>query len=570
VSSDGSVETDINSVLFFEETDYRVQAQSKLSDVDVSIWHRDKRVIRNIETIAGTKPSTAIGTVRFKQSIGLSTFVVVVGDRQVSATIEIFPIKLDYQADYEVMLNSVRDVDRLLSLRYFEDTFRSASLDDVADQQSLDWLAILRYQIEDLDKSLRYAESHPLDSLTASIGDLRADRIRRPDSLTRNAIRRRQGQGAVYEIDGIGAIRSNLPVPQITDTYDSAEHRWLARQLAVVARELRRLSDELAETARKLAVRAPLKSTATILQEISEIHSFELIVQGLQRLRIFQQSVNLDVPTNFTSLRLLSTSGYSQAYQSLMSLRMGLEALDGSVEISISRLGALYEVWCFVEVVRQLHEVADVIVMDQIGELLKETTLGRQLVKGRKLQLRFGLKDGRTVEVRYNSSYPGLTGTQYPDIVVSFLKDGWPELVVLLDAKYRLNLDDEAKKQFKIVPPPQDAIDALHRYRDAIVIRDPRAPIYVLKEPMPVLRPVVKGAALYPLPAAESHDYENSTLALAMSELGIGALPFLPGNTDIFKLWFTDLLNLSHAELGRHGPAFVGAEFRESNATKAV
>lgn len=543
---------------FFEETDYRVQAQSKIAGEDVTLWHRDRRLIKDIEKVTRASPPTITGRLRFRQSVGLSTFVVTVGENSMSATIEVFPIKLDYETDYREMVADVRSVDRLLALQYFEDTYRGATLEDVSDQHSLDWLSILRSLISDLEKSLIYAAEHPLDSLTTTIDHVRADRIRRPDSATRNAMFRGQGQGPLFHVQGIGAIHTDLPSPRIVDTYDSSEHRWLYRQLRNVLQELNRLEDELVKTVEGMSQRAQVKTTARINQEIAEIGVFIEVTTSLLRLSIFRDVSELALPANFSSIRLLSTSGYSQVYQALMSLRMGLESLEGGVEVSIDRLGKLYEIWCFTEVLKQLSKAGNVIAVDHMGHFMKDGTLGRTLVKGQRVQLSFALPDGRKIEVRYNSSYPGLTGTQYPDIVISFIKETWPEIIVLLDAKYQLNLDEEAKKQFGIVPPPQDAIDALHRYRDAVVIADPRSPIYVLKDPWAKVRPVVKGAALYPLPSAESENYSESRLARAMETLGIGGIPFLPGNTEIFEQWLTRLLAKPHNDLAQHGPNFVG------------
>lgn len=550
-----------SSPYFFEETDYRVQAQSKIAGEQVTLWHRDQRLIENIQEVQGASPPTVTGWLRFKQSIGLSTFVVAIGDHKLSVTIEVFPIKLDYEMDYREMVADVRSVDRLLSLQYFEDTFRGSNLGEVRDQHSLDWLSILRYLIDDLEKSLIYAEAHPLDSLTTTVEHVRVDRIRRSDSATRNAIFRGQGHGSLVHAEGIGAVRTDLPAIRTVDTYDSPEHRWLYRQLRNILQELSRLGDELSDAVEKMGARAPVKTTARISQEIAEISDFSEVISSLLRLSIFRDVSDVALPADFSSTRLLSTSGYSQVYQAIMSLRMGLEALEGSVEISVDRLGKLYEIWCFTEVLKQLSKTGNALYADEVGQFMKDSTLGRTLVKGRHLQLSFSLPDGRKIELRYNASYPGLTGTQYPDIVISFIKDDWPEIIVLLDAKYRLNLDKEARKQFDIVPPPQDAIDALHRYRDAIVIADPRSPIYVLKDPWSKIRPVVKGAALYPLPADESKDYAESRLAYAMKTLGIGAIPFLPGNTAIFEQWLTELLNTPHKNLAQHGPQFVGDIF---------
>ena len=98
-----------------------------------------------------------------------------------------------------------------------------------------------------------------------------------------------------------------------------------------------------------------------------------------------------------------------------------------------------------------------------------------------------------TVIISYNLEYPGLTGDQRPDIVLRFQHAGWPELIVVFDAKYRVDGSRNYVRRFGLPGPSQEAINALHRYRDAIVVSS---------EQRGLERPVVRGAALYPLNAS--------------------------------------------------------------------
>lgn len=143
------------------------------------------------------------------------------------------------------------------------------------------------------------------------------------------------------------------------------------------------------------------------------------------------------------------------------------------------------------------------------------------------------------------------TGEQRPDIVLRFRHDSWPDLVVVLDAKYRLDASDEYVKQYGSPGPPQDAVSALHRYRDAIVEETTAKDLE---------RPVVKGAALFPLNAHDSTDFPSSRLNEALDRLGIGALPFLPGNTGHVRSWLEQLLTMPPQKLAEPGPPSAGLE----------
>ncbi len=76
----------------------------------------------------------------------------------------------------------------------------------------------------------------------------------------------------------------------------------------------------------------------------------------------------------------------------------------------------------------------------------------------------------------------------------------------------------------------------LHRYRDAILERDPRVGDETLK------RTVVEGAVLFPLRPPEPGAFRGSPLWSALERLGIGALPFLPGETEYVREWLSRVL----------------------------
>lgn len=75
----------------------------------------------------------------------------------------------------------------------------------------------------------------------------------------------------------------------------------------------------------------------------------------------------------------------------------------------------------------------------------------------------------------------------------------------------------------------------------------------VTEMPSPV-RPVVRCAALFPLTMEETQAFEaDSQLYRSLDRLGIGALPFLPGNTFLAAEWLDRLLGLPSDELAWNG-----------------
>ncbi|QED29942.1 DUF2357 domain-containing protein [Microvenator marinus] len=166
------------------------------------------------------------------------------------------------------------------------------------------------------------------------------------------------------------------------------------------------------------------------------------------------------------SLTLQGRAGYSEVYRCWEELKLYFNVLDQGVAVGTKTIAQLYEVWCLLEVKRLL--------VDELG----------------------------FVETRQRVGC----------------------LFWLFDAKYRLNPDMEPDRV------PDDAINQMHRFRDAITRQ---------VGPGERVRPVVGAFALYPgffHQSAENmeavHPYFQE-----VDEVGIGAFPLLPSPDG--RAWLT-------------------------------
>ena len=92
-----------------------------------------------------------------------------------------------------------------------------------------------------------------------------------------------------------------------------------------------------------------------------------------------------------------------------------------------------------------------------------------------------------------------------------------------------------------MIAPPEDAINALYRYRDAIIRRS--------KE-----RTVVEAVAAFPANLDESLNYPNSRLREAIDSFGVGAIPFLPGNEKHMEDWLRSAMKRAGWETAARNP----------------
>jgi hypothetical protein len=148
-----------------------------------------------------------------------------------------------------------------------------------------------------------------------------------------------------------------------------------------------------------------------------------------------------------------------------------------------------------------------------------------------------------------------LTGTQTPDVVIEIARDDMPTVILVLDAKYRLDASEEYVNAFGGPSAPIDAINQLHRYRDAIVLAGEHGRL---------ARVVVRGVALFPLSETASADYVSHRLCESLDVLGVGALPFLPRNQTWVSTWIRSVIEAPNSAIAWPGPPFSAWESVQS------
>lgn len=521
--------------LLFEETTYHVYIVGL--DHVPRVQHRDPLLAQNVAVHREQK--VAAGTFNFGRQVGLTDIEVHFGPDRVTLTLEVVPTKIDYATDYRQLHDDVESVTHGLALAFMRSTYRHAGVGTTAGAE-LDWIIMLRQEVNHLQQAIERINRYPFRHLTREVQEELSRKIKRPDAVARRAILRGKGTGEFDQVSGVGPVRQSVPSTAAQSTLDTPEHRWLALQLSETRNRLEVIAGVLDREAmgtggqrsgiRRQAERAEI---GHIVRSIGHMLTTPAIAAASARPQ-----------SGPPSLTLLSAPGYREAHQILTALRLALQLGGESLQYQSKDVHDLYEIWCFLRVVG--------IVADVTGASIATSGLIQHYRGGLRVGLRAGARsdvdvpDGRRLlTVSYNRSYPGQTGTQKPDIVVRVREEGAPDLVIVLDAKYRVDASSEYRSSFGAPGPPIEAVNALHRYRDAIVTRRSGGESF---------RPVVRGAALFPLTLQETSTFSNSSLFASLGSLGIGALPFLPNNTGMVEAWLTELLQLETIDLAWNGP----------------
>ncbi len=512
----------------YEQTNYNLYARAT-TDESISITHRDPAICRNLSHEEG---KVIHGYVNFGSQVGRSQFSVFVnGSPEFDFEVEVFPTKLDYCSDYEQMLAEVQDILAGLAVEYLRATYRLGISAPAPTPTQLEWLILLRHVADDLERSLLYIAHHPFRELSRESVHTRVERVRRVDSQMRSAIRRSIASRPQISTDAGILFSGRVEERRARSTLDTPEHRWLSIQLQHISRKLSLLRKE------ELANKDQSERRKKTVKELDEIYSR---IARLRALEPFASACG-PPPAGFASPRLLAAPGYRSAYRSCLILLLGLRLDGGPFRLSVKDLSQLYEYWCYLAVVRIVAEELNA--RAPAGGFFRviQEGLHVRLEQGRENAVEFDTSCGRKVTITYNARFQGncVLIPQKPDILITLTDAHWPKLQLVLDAKYRIDASPEYRRRYGSPGPPEDALNVLHRYRDAILSADGGET--QIERPK---RVVIQAVAMFPYHEASPDEFRNSLLWRSLDRIGVGGIPMLPGETDYLRQWLRTALRL--------------------------
>lgn len=272
---------------------------------------------------------------------------------------------------------------------------------------------------------------------------------------------------------------------------------------------------------------------------VKQVFSWKNELESYRRHSLFSE-VGKFTEMKKESLVLQQKLGYSKVYKVWQQLKWYLELLGGDSNLSLRSVSELYEIWCFLEVRRILLSIGfEETNAERIPMINKELRVSFK--DGMQGTFRFERNDGVKLRLAHEPKFTtqgnplkSWTTTQKPDIFLEATFSDDKSIVWLFDAKYRIN-DSPNSEETKDLAP-SDAINQMHRYRDALIHVDQTAAgIGSIKS-----RPVFGAFALYPgfyNQRSEKNPYDKE-----IAEVGIGAFSLLPSEDDSNSVWLTDFL----------------------------
>jgi hypothetical protein len=467
------------------------------------------------------------GTINFGNDLGRSEIVLRYSQEnkfhEFVLEFEVFPTKLDYKNDYRKIIADIEKEYPGLVLDFLKKTYTGFK-NGKSPNTDLIWWQVFGGLYEDFIKATKFILDRPHNRIVRQTRYVKADKIKKWSA-------RLEEQFAEFRYMPEKNYRSEYK----TLTTNTAENRFFKHALFHTVGRYKRVKTYIEK-----------KYYANITQNFkSELMEIEAQLKILS-INPFFRTIDEFQGIRQESLVLEKATGYSSIYKFWIMLNRGLSFLEGIQKIELKNIADLYQIWCFLEIKNVIQDLLGKKNPDEID--LAEIQIDDfvfKMKRGIKSKVSYRKLNGDRIDLFHDFSYEtsggnvkSYTVNQRPDIVLCLTKNDLKEnyvLTYLYDAKYRLSSDD-----YNDGPdlPPEDAINQMHRYRDAIY--------YVNKEKHKPEKEVIGAYVLFP-GSGKKELIESSEYYKSIQEVNIGAFPLRPNddvNQDLFKNHLKDILGL--------------------------
>lgn len=425
---------------------------------------------------------------------------------------EVLSTKLNYHEHWKAIIEDIEQEYRMLSLDYMRRTFHGFSPDASGETPEIIWWSVFANEQKKFIKACKNIIDRPRHRLHGKETYKRADKLTFVPSCIENEL-------AEHRADCSHLYR----VEERVWTNDTKENRFLKFALGQITDRYEILKKRI----------EAIKNASDVMKE--DMQATLATLKHLQRNPFFRTVGNYK-GMNQESLVLQKATGYSQIYRTWSLLHRSYSLNDGIYRLQTKDIATLYEIWCFIEVshiVKEKLHLSDEDI-DHRNRMEMNGLFTWDLGKGEHSRILFKKDDIELAELVYNpksterenlsagiKDWTVPTVPQKPDIVLQLTKNDLQEgmkMTYLFDAKYRIN----GKDKNGVDVPPEDAINQMHRYRDAIYYKDYQSD--ALK------KEVIGGYILFP-GDGEPAVVAESKFRKTIDEVNIGAFPLRPKDT---------------------------------------
>lgn len=524
--NDETSEIELCSPLFFENVQYQFEWVFIETVHSAQMVHKNQLLNDGFRFIEahGTLPARITGTMNTGNSIGWMRLPLEYRiDGQVfrhELSFEVLPTKMDLHADLPAMYQMIDQVFPLWRFSLVEKTEQNAAKSEHRGHFPLMWLANFSKLRERFEQGLKVVTQAPHSRLQIQHSFIKADRLK-------GRITHRTGL-KIKEDRLNGCFDKHYKIETKKLSVDTPENRFIKSVVTTCKKRL--ISFEKALRASNKKWNKQRLSDAFL----DELNEWQRPLQKVLAQNFFND-VGPYTGLSKESLVLQQKTGYSTVYRVWQDLKFYLDIFGDLSNISMKSVAEIYEIWCFLTLKNILQ---DELGFEEISVANNKLVLNEffeyQLRDGFVGAFEFKRTDGVKARLAHEPKFTkngreirSYIVSQEPDIVLEIELPNGKRFIWLFDAKYRIKTDQDrfgAENVSNTDYVPDDAINQMHRYRDALIKITAETDSSIGKYSK--TRPVFGAFALYPGyfdQKSTSNPYQE-----AIEEIGIGAFALLP------------------------------------------
>jgi hypothetical protein len=558
----------LKSPFFFENTQYQFEWIFLNSVSNAYIAHKSQnlneafRFSPESKTSRGIIPARLTGTINTGNDVGwmrLPIFFEIQGKKYSQhIAFEVLPTKMALHQDLPAMYQAIDKIYPLWRFSLVEKTEQGVAANNKQRNHfPLMWLANFSALRERFEQGLKVICEAPHRRLQSQVTNNKAAQLK-------GRLSYRLAEQIKQDF-ACGQYEKRYLVEKKKLSVDTPENRFIKRVVSQSKLQLAEFEARL-----RSSNKAPENQRLSDYF-LDELHSWKKPLQKILN-QSFLQDVGVYSGLSRESLVLQQKTGYSTIYRIWHELKFYLDVLGNQSSISMKSVAEIYEVWCFICLKQILEQdLGFTMVESSVSKLSKNEFFEYQLKDGFAGAFRFERADGVSARLAHEPKFTkkgqsirSYLVNQEPDIVLEITLPESDQItdkkqfIWLFDAKYRIKTD---KNRFDsnednidgIDYVPDDAINQMHRYRDAL-IRLSNASHSAPSKNTKKSRPVFGAFALYP--GFFDQTKELNPYADAIEEVGIGAFALLPSHSEnnyCGHLWLLKFLQdqigvLSHSQ----------------------
>lgn len=427
--------------------------------------------------------------------------------------------KLDTKDDYLHILNEINREYNEIIFQYLTKTVQNLTTGGRTDNDVV-WLSIFKQVIDSYIQAVTYIVNRPHLSETKEVHFSRAEKIKR---WTPQMVQQYERSRLRQTLD-----RDYFRHEVTINTSNTAENRFVKFSIERISRRLNRVFNRIRS------------NNDEITQgELDMLDEYSAKLRKLANSPLFR-GIKAE-PLHSESMVLQKRTGYSQVYRYWIMLQKGIELYDGSTQIGVRPIWELYELWCFLKMRQMVAKILGLHFgnVEEISE--NPMPMIEPFTENKQEHTVFYHSGDDLIKLHYQHTYNRSSGDVHtattdnrPDIVLTIRKPDGFELTYLFDSKYRVSDDNEFTKEDKeeinelraADYPPSDAINQMHRYRDAIYYGEKQQNVqqHSAKE-------IIGGYILFP-GRGDDAAVRNRYFFKSIETVNIGAFPLLPDHKD--------------------------------------